>query len=59
MNSRITCRSAGRYGGVGGVVVPQGGFADDARLERIDLGDACRVLRLTVLGPDGQPVRKD
>jgi len=47
-----------RFGGIDDVVVPQGEFAVDPRLERIDLGDACRVLRLTVLDPDGQPIPK-
>ena len=47
-----------RYGGVEDVVVPEGGFAEDPRLERIDLGDACRVLRLTVLDPAGEPIPK-
>jgi len=47
-----------RFGAVDGVVVPRGDFALDPRLERIDLGDACRVLRLAVLGPDGEPLAK-
>jgi hypothetical protein len=47
-----------RFGGVEGVVVPAGGFADDPRLESIDLGGACRVLRLKVLDPEGEPISR-
>jgi hypothetical protein len=45
-----------RFGAVLDVVVPEGGFADDPRLQRIDLGDACRVLHLTVLDPEARPI---
>jgi hypothetical protein len=47
-----------RFGSVEGVVVRRGEVTRDARLDPLDLGDACRLLRLRLLDAAGAPLAR-